>query len=163
MGYKNYMKQQFGITENDEYSKEFLEITQDFLTLYSMYEESFQLRGRSLSLGIIENKIKAINKNIAGIDELYEHFYDRYTKNPEKKIKLFRPRIDDTYSCIFENCLQKDKKTGVTNLEKQVFLGMLANRYRNNTLHGSKEYRRWHEYKEEFNILNKYLYLWLTN
>lgn len=161
MNYINYMKNKFGIVSQDS-NGEFLEIIKNFLVLYSIYEESFQLGKYSLTPKKIKDKIEVANKNIVGINELYEHFHNRYTNNPEKMINLFRDCEIDFENRV-KDCLQKDKVLGVSNLEKQVFLGLIANRYRNNTLHGSKESVRWHEYKEEFNILNEYLYLWLVN
>lgn len=155
--YKTYIIKKFEETSK-EHSKESLEIAKNFLVLYSVYEGSFKLKDdESLTIKNAIKKIKEENFILEEIDEIYNHFYKRYSNKEELKKDLFNGR-DQIYEEKFERYLKKDS---LSNLEKQFFIAMIANRYRNNTLHATKKYFNWYKYRVEFDNINKFLYLWL--
>ncbi|MCX3068448.1 hypothetical protein OQE61_13165 [Cetobacterium somerae] len=157
LDYKTYIEQKF--RGSSKYYEESLEIAKNFLVLYSMYEGSFNLYNRSLTIRTVIEKINIKNKNIKEIEEIYDYFIDRY-KNDESKIeRLFEGR-DEAYEKLFREYFEKES---VTNLEKQIFVAIVANRYRNNTLHATKKYFNWYKYRVEFDYINTFLYLWLKN
>lgn len=157
LDYKAYIEQKF--RESSKYYEESLEIAKNFLVLYSMYEGSFNLYNRSLTIKTVIEKINIKNKNIKEIEEIYDYFINRY-KNDENKIKRLFEGRDEAYEKLFREYFEKES---ITNLEKQIFVAIVANRYRNNTLHATKKYFNWYKYKNEFNYINMFLCLWLKS
>lgn len=155
--YRIYIEKKF--RESSTCYEESLEIAKNFLVLYSMYEGSFDLYDKSLTIARALRKIERKNKNIEGIDVIYDYFLNRYKENNFKIEKLFQNR-DEDYKRLFIEYLEKEE---LTNIEKQKFIAIVANRYRNNTLHATKKYFNWYKYKNEFDYINMFLFLWLNN
>lgn len=157
LNYKIYIEKKF--RESSKYYEESLEIAKNFLVLYSMYEGSFNLDNESLSIGKVVEEVGIKNKNIEGINDISNYFISRY-KNNDRRIKLLFKNWNRSYENLFREYLQKET---LTNLEKQKFVAMIANRYRNNTLHATKKYFNWYKYRVEFDYINTFLYLWLIS
>lgn len=158
--YKKYIKSEFENSVGKNY-KEVIEIASDFLILWSFYENYFYLSGiENLDLYKIEERIDTRFNEISGIDDIYIHFKNRYEGNYSKENSLFNGR--NQLKRKFMNILIK-KLEYTTNQEKQLFLSIILYRYRNNMLHGSKDYREWLDYKEEIIKLTDFMYKWLKS
>ena len=158
LDYKTYIEKKFKESSEKHY-EECLEIAKNFLVLYSMYEGSFNLENESLSIGKVVEEVSIKNKNIEGINDISDYFISRY-KNNDGRIRLLFKNRNRSYENLFREYLQKET---LTNLEKQKFVAIIANRYRNNTLHATKKYFNWYKYRVEFDYINTFLYLWLKN
>lgn len=157
--YKTYIEKKFKESSSRHY-KESLEIAKDFLVLWSMYEGSFKLENsETLNIPKTLERIKQKKLIIQEIDEIYKYFKKRYKEAPEKLEKLFNPPFEKIVTKYKEYLFNEN----ANNLEKQLFMSIVANRYRNNVLHANKKYFNWYKYKNEFKYINEFLYLWLKN
>lgn len=158
--YKKYIKSEFENSVGENY-KEIIEVASDFLILWSFYENEFYLSGiNNLNLVKIKERINGEFREISDIDNIYIHFKNRYKEENSKVDSLFGER--ENFKVEFINILQKESEY-VTEKEKQQFLSIILYKYRNNMLHGSKDYREWLDYKEEIIKLTDFIYKWLKS
>lgn len=158
--YKKYIESEFKNSAGKDY-EEVLEIASDFLILWSFYENYFYLSGiDNLDLLKIEQRINTRFKEVLDIEDIYIHFKNRYKRDSSKVDLLFNGR--NQLRRKFIDILNKELVNTISQ-EKQLFLSIVLYRYRNNILHGSKDYREWLDYKEEIIKLTDFIYKWLKS
>ncbi len=143
-------------TDNKKLNKKNLRSLTGFLLIWSVLEREYFTDDNHLTPQRLVELGQLANEQISADEYLrfLQHFRDRYFKGNLNDENLFNAlNLNDNYEDFVKNTV-KDCAPSVNIIPT---LLLIANRYRNNFVHGLKEPIKLHLYEKQFDTLNKFL------